>query len=87
MRFDEKLFACLYEKKTKGLKGIKFRTFIGRFQVTSWVNKGINQVKCRHRAGELTTITIIQTAPMLLLCIVALLESGGLVGAVCNLLV
>ena len=33
--FDENPFTCQCEKKTKSLKGFKFRTFIGRFQVTS----------------------------------------------------
>ena len=37
VRFDGDPFTCQCEKqKQKGLKGFKFRTFMGRFQVISW---------------------------------------------------
>ena len=36
MRFDEKPFTSRCEKEKERLTGFKFRTIIGRFQVTSW---------------------------------------------------
>ena len=38
MRFDEIPFKCQYEKEDKKVKVLKFCTFIGRFQMTSWHN-------------------------------------------------
>ena len=34
MRFDENYFTCQSEKEDK--KAFKFRTFMGRFPMTSW---------------------------------------------------
>ena len=36
MRFDENPFTRQREKEIKRLKDFRFRTFIGRFQVTPW---------------------------------------------------
>ena len=40
MRLDENPFTCQCEKEKKRFKGFKFRTIIGRFQLTSWQWRG-----------------------------------------------
>ena len=40
MRFDKNPFTGQCKKKTERLKGFKFRTFMGRFQMTSWQRRG-----------------------------------------------
>ena len=46
MRFDENPFICQSEKEkkkkreNKKIKGFKFRSIIGRVQVTSWQSRG-----------------------------------------------
>ena len=36
VRFDGDPFTCQCEKENKRLKGLKFRNFTGRFEMTSW---------------------------------------------------
>ena len=55
MRFDENPFTYQYKKKKKRrkkrLKGFTFRSFTGRFQVTSWQWRGSNTVSKSQCVG------------------------------------